>query len=121
MPSGPTFNPSEIDDLVNDVQASDVAMDEIPVATPPPIEPALPPVEESGTVLEPAAVPIGSAVEVSAEVTLTQALEDHELFNDPGLEVARLAAGMTQDVIIPVEVGTRRFKLSLRLQLDDVN
>ena len=121
MPSGPTFNPSEIDDLVNDVQASDVAMDEIPVATPPPIEPPLPPVEESGTVLEPAAVPIGSAVEVSAEVTLTQALEDHELFNDPGLEVARLAAGMTQDVIIPVEVGTRRFKLSLRLQLDDVN
>ena len=46
---------------------------------------------------------------------------DHELFNDPTLEVARLAAGETQDVIIPVEIGTRRFKLSLRLRLDDVD
>jgi len=34
--------------------------------------------------------------------------------------VARLAAGEARDVIIPVEIGTRRFKLSLRLRLDDV-
>ena len=121
MPSGPTFNSSEIDDLVNDVQAFDLPMPEIPVAEPPPIEPPLPAVAESETVLEPAGVPIGASGEVSAEVTLTEALDDHELFNDPGLEVARLTAGMTQDVIIPVEIGTRRFKLSLRLQLDDVN
>ncbi len=121
MPSGPTFDESEIDDLVSDVQAADVAVADIPAAVPPAIEPPLPPAGRSDTVLQPSAEPRDTGDEISAEVTLTEALADHELFNDPGLEVARLAAGETQDVIIPVEIGTRRFKLSLRLQLDDVD
>ena len=122
MPSGPTFDQSEIDDLVNDVQASEVAVADIPAAAAPPIEPPpLPPAGRSDTVLEPSAEPLDSAAEISAEVTLSEALDDQELFNDPGLEVARLSAGETQNVIIPVEIGTRRFKLSLRLQLDHVD
>ena len=111
--SGPTFDETEIDDLVNEVQAAgaDVAID-LPAVTPPqPAAEVTSPVVESTVLTE---------VQVATEVTLTEALDDQELFNDPGLEVARLAAGEARDVIIPVEIGTRRFKLSLRLRLDDV-
>jgi len=120
MPQAPVFDESEIDDLVSEVQTSEVGMADIPAAAPPPIEP-LPPAGNSDAILEAPAEPLPGEGEISADVTLTEALDDHELFNDPTLEVARLAAGETQDVIIPVEIGTRRFKLSLRLRLDNVD
>jgi signal recognition particle receptor subunit beta len=113
-PAAPAFDEAEIDDLVNEVQASGTPGDEIPAT-------AEPPKVISEIVIEPSTEMIDTQGEISTEVTLTEALDDQELFNDPGLEVAKLAAGKTQDVIIPVEVGTRRFKLSLRLRLDDVN
>ena len=55
-------------------------------------------------------------------VTLTQVASDHELFDDPGLEVARVEVGSEREIVIPVELGqggdVRRFKLSVKLCLD---
>lgn len=59
------------------------------------------------------------------EVLLTQAADDHELFDDPNLDVAGLAPGEAREIVIPVEIGaegqTKRFKLSVRLRLDPVD
>jgi hypothetical protein len=110
QPAAPAFEESEIDDLVSEVQASDLGVCGETAEAPTEVDVPLAPVES-----------VGSPVDISAEITLTQAVDDQELFGDPSLEIARLEAGQTQDVIIPVEVGTRRFKLSLRLQLDAVD
>ena len=110
QPAAPAFEESEIDDLVSEVQASDLGVSGETAEAPTEVDVPLAPVES-----------VGSPVDISAEITLTEAVDDQELFGDPSLEIARLEAGQTQDVIIPVEVGTRRFKLSLRLQLDAVD
>ena len=110
QPAAPAFEESEIDDLVSEVQASDLGVSGETAETPTEVDVPLAPVES-----------VGSPVDISAEITLTEAVDDQELFGDPSLEIARLEAGQAQDVIIPVEVGTRRFKLSLRLQLDAVD
>ena len=58
------------------------------------------------------------------EVTLTEVAADDALFNDPDLNVARIESGTEREIVVPVELGsggeTRRFKLSIRLRVDDV-
>ena len=44
--------------------------------------------------------------ESSAELTLTEVAEDDDLFCDPNLEVARMAAGEMREIVVPVEVGS---------------
>jgi signal recognition particle receptor subunit beta len=57
-------------------------------------------------------------------VTLTDVVEDRELFEDPSLEVATLAGADEREIIVPVELkdgeSVRRFRLSIRLRLDPV-
>jgi signal recognition particle receptor subunit beta len=58
--------------------------------------------------------------------TLTEVVGDKELFEDPSLEIARMASGQEREIVIPVELkdgesGLRRFKLSVRLRLDNVD
>ncbi len=53
---------------------------------------------------------------------LSRVATESDLFDDSGLEIARLAEGEAREIVIPVELGegaaARRFKLSLRLRLD---
>jgi hypothetical protein len=63
---------------------------------------------------------------VESEVRLTRVVEDQALFDDPGLDVARMEAGQEREIVVPVEVThedsePRRFKLSIRLRLDPVD
>jgi hypothetical protein len=65
----------------------------------------------------------GSEQPAGPEVTLTEVVDDDDLFEDPNLEVARLEAGQLREIIIPIEIegdgkAVQRFKLSIRLQLD---
>jgi hypothetical protein len=57
-------------------------------------------------------------------VLLTEVAGDRDLFEDPSLEVARLAAGDAREIVVPVEIGEgtarRRFKLSVRLRFDPI-
>ncbi len=66
-----------------------------------------------------------STPESPDEVLLTQAADDHELFDDPNLDVTSIAPGEAREIVIPVEIGaagqTKRFKLSVRLRLDPVD
>ena len=59
-----------------------------------------------------------------AVIELTEVADDRSLFEDPLLDVARLAAGEAKEIVVPVEIGegasVRRFKLSLTLRLDPV-
>ena len=54
-----------------------------------------------------------------------EVVEDQDLFQDPSIDVARMAAGEEREILVPVEVGEgaalRRFKLSVRLRLDPVD
>jgi len=56
---------------------------------------------------------------------LTEPLRSADLFDDPSIEIARLAAGEQREILIPVEIGdrtgTKRFTLSIRLRLDPVD
>jgi signal recognition particle receptor subunit beta len=59
-------------------------------------------------------------------VRLTDVVEDRELFDDPDLAVATMAADEEQEIVIPVEVAgdrgaTRRFMLPIRLRLHPVD
>jgi signal recognition particle receptor subunit beta len=60
----------------------------------------------------------------SADVVLTEVASDDDLFNDPTLDVAQLAAGSVREILVPVQLGegrtSRRFKLTIRLRLDPV-
>ena len=58
--------------------------------------------------------------------TLTDVVGNDELFDDPALDIARLAAGDEREIIVPVELGEagkalRRFTLTIRLRLDPVD
>jgi hypothetical protein len=60
------------------------------------------------------------------EVRLTEVVGDQELFEDPSLDIARMAAGQEREILIPVELKqedaeVRRFKLSIKLRLDQVD
>jgi hypothetical protein len=124
----PRFEAAEIDDLIDEVQTarppeSDLPLgppDDEPIMAAEPEPPVMPPVAAA-----PPAAPRPLAPE-PAELTLTQVASDDDLFDDPNLEVARLAAGETREIVIPVEVGdtatgVRRYKLSVRLRLDTVS
>jgi len=76
---------------------------------------------------QPTPIPVRHAEEAppkteNSEVVLEEVAGTKELFEDPGLDVARLRAGEAREILVPVEIveGTalRRFKLSLRLLLD---
>ena len=58
-------------------------------------------------------------------MVLTEVAHDNDLFDDPSLEVTRLQPGESREIVVPVEVGegseTRRFKLSVKLQIDPVD
>jgi len=58
-------------------------------------------------------------------VLLTEVASDHDLFEDPGVEVARLDGLQDREIVVPIEVGMghakRRFTLSIRLHLDPVD
>jgi hypothetical protein len=104
--AGASFGGDEVDDLVDEVKASPIAP-----------EPML---------------PTGPAPSIRVDVSTdaiddvrpglaARSTEEVDLFDDPGLEVAHLVAGMAQDIVIPVQIGEggaqKRYKLSLRLQL----
>jgi hypothetical protein len=59
------------------------------------------------------------------DVLLTEVASGDDLFNDPTLEVARLAEGGAREIIVPVQIGegalARRYKLAIRLRLDPVD
>lgn len=59
----------------------------------------------------------------SSEVLLTAVASHDDLFSDPSLEVAHLTDGQTREIIVPVMLGegasARRFKLAIRLRLDE--
>lgn len=66
------------------------------------------------------------APEVAAsDLALEEVVAARDLFDDPTLEVTRLAAGEAREIVVPVEIGEgtslRRFKLSLKLRLDRVD
>jgi len=54
---------------------------------------------------------------VAAEIVLTDLASGASLFADPDLEVARLAEGTAREIQVPLELGKRRFVLSVRLTL----
>ena len=60
-----------------------------------------------------------------AAVVLTEIASDEDLFEDPHLQVARLASGQAQEIVVPVELregeAIRKFKLSVTLRLDPVD
>lgn len=67
------------------------------------------------------AVPGEESTPEAAEV-----LSDTDLFRDPSLEIAHLAAGQQREIVIPVQIAGegesfKRYKLSLRLKLDPVD
>jgi signal recognition particle receptor subunit beta len=57
---------------------------------------------------------------------LTDAVQDTDLFEAPGLDVARLTAGEDREIVIPLEVEqsdrtVQRFKLSIRLRMEPID
>ena len=57
---------------------------------------------------------------------VTEVLSGTDLFQDPSLEIAHLAAGQQREIVIPVQIAGegesfKRYKLSLRLKLDPVD
>ncbi len=148
----PPFGDPEIDRLVHDVQedaAGDDAVTEVhleldPVPTAAPAVTAATPDDRGGVEAAAAEPPPPMPMPMSmpddeppvtdddedAEqpddaVLLTEPAQDDDLFDDPGLEVARLADGDARAIVVPVEIGEgadrRRFKLSVTLRLDAVD
>jgi signal recognition particle receptor subunit beta len=66
------------------------------------------------------AVPIEPA---SDDLLLTEVAADDDLFTDPTLEIARLRDGDAREIVVPVLLGegaaAKRYKLSIRLRLDE--
>jgi hypothetical protein len=57
---------------------------------------------------------------------VSEVLSGTDLFQDPSLEIAHLAAGQQREIVIPVQIAGegesfKRYKLSLRLKLDPVD
>jgi signal recognition particle receptor subunit beta len=67
----------------------------------------------------------GTRADTGSPVLLTEVANDHDLFTDPGVEVARLDGLQDREIVVPIEVGMghakRRFTLSIRLHLDPVD
>jgi signal recognition particle receptor subunit beta len=140
----PPFAADEIEDLMDEVGDVDAAVAE-PVAERPPAGAPVPSqvqldarnddddfdldIEaDDEPEVEPVAAKVAAkpaAPRREAEVVLSRVAADSDLFSDPSLEVARLAAGDGREIVVPVEIGTgadvRRFKLSLKLTLTPVD
>jgi hypothetical protein len=62
------------------------------------------------------------AIDEPEPAELSEPVRTSDLFDDPSIEVARLAAGERREILIPVELGDRagkkRFTLSILLRLD---
>jgi hypothetical protein len=57
---------------------------------------------------------------------LTDTVQDRDLFEGSGLDVARLAAGEEREIVVPLEVvapdrTVQRFKLSIRLRMEPID
>jgi hypothetical protein len=83
---------------------------------------------------EPETVGDAPRIEVNVEAVpgmertpeVSEVLSDADLFQDPSLEIAHLAAGQQREIVIPVQIAGegesfKRYKLSLRLKLDPVD
>jgi hypothetical protein len=59
------------------------------------------------------------------DLRLTEVASDEDLFMDPSLEIAQLAAGEAREIVVPVILGfgpdAKRYKLAIRLRLDAVD
>ena len=82
-----------------------------------PLDPVVPPTDEP--TVQPEAVDAGLP-------RLTDAVQDRELFEESGLDVARLAAGEEREIVVPLEVEesdrtVQRFKLSIRLRMEPID
>lgn len=114
------FGEDELDGLVDEVQSAGGSMEDVASEPPADVDRLAAPSEEIPIEIEDEDEQVVAA---DSEITLTEAARDDDLFNDPNLEVARLGAGQTREILIPLEVGDeqvglRRFKLALRLHLD---
>ena len=132
--AAPSFDESEIDDLVSEVE-SGVSIDSPTPADDLPAEEEMLSSPETETTTDlgmhdsealEAELSAELSAESPAELTLTEVAEDDDLFCDPNLEVARMASGETREIVVPVEVGDsdtglRRYRLSLKLRLDPVD
>ncbi len=61
---------------------------------------------------------------LESDVLLTEVASDEDLFSDPSLEIAELAAGQSREILVPVMLGegaaARRYRLAIRMRLDPV-
>jgi hypothetical protein len=83
------------------------------------------PLDPSDVPIAPFPLPTADDDEDAAEdVLLTEVASGDDLFNDPSLEIARLAPGEAREIIVPVMLGegvsARRYKLAIRLRLEPV-
>jgi len=106
----------EVDHAV-DPEAAMSAVSPAPEAPPHGVAPPAPARAESPTSMSEAPV-----VQAESAVALTEVASDHELFDDPGLDVARVEVGSEREIVIPVELcqkggEVRRFTLSVKLCL----
>jgi signal recognition particle receptor subunit beta len=66
-----------------------------------------------------------STESAESDVRLTHVASNDDLFSDPSLEIAKMAAGQSREILVPVMLGegasARRFKLAIRLRLDPVD
>jgi mutual gliding-motility protein MglA len=95
--------------IVERLDARDAPGDLPPAATPIPVRLTEPPQESAA----------------DTTVVLEEVAKPQDLFEDPGLDVARLRAGEAREILVPVEIvegaAVRRFKLSVRLRLDPLD
>jgi signal recognition particle receptor subunit beta len=110
-------------ELERSIQSIDVPSEE----TPAPVR-----IETEPDTSEPQSVPVMMASERPEEedepqtVFLTEPASNDDLFTSDDMEVAKLAAGEEQEILVPVEigdetVGLKKFKLSIKLRLDPLD
>jgi len=111
MAEAPAEPPAGVDDgAVWDLGS----VDDTPSPTP---DPVVPPTNEPAP--QPESVDAGLP-------RLTDAVQDRDLFEGSGLDVARLAAGEEREIVVPLEVEeadrtVQRFKLSIRLRMEPID
>ena len=90
-----------------------------------PVPPTPPPVAADDRPIAPFPIPSPGVDDGEEDVVLTTVASDNDLFNDPTLDVAQLAQGVTREILVPVMLGegrhAKRFKLAIRLRLDPVD
>ena len=111
MAESPAEPPAGVDDgAVWDLGS----VDDTPSPT---LDPVVPPTNEPAP--QPESVDAGLP-------RLTDAVQDRDLFEGSGLDVARLAAGEEREIVVPLEVQeadrtVQRFKLSIRLRMEPID